>query len=332
VVPAESVGGDFFLLARLDRDRTGVLIGDVSGHGYQSALIMALALSAAGIHVQAAFDPSIALEAVHRSLRDELGAAIHEQLFDASTGTYRNGTQTAQLLPLAFGITPTDRREAVFQALVADLEKRGGALSTGMTGTRFLLPVLSAGGRHDLALALATRTTFPSWGHWMAKGATTMAETWDAWDIPQDQLRLRSFNHPNYGSIGEWFFESLGGLQPDEDHPGFEHFFVRPQAEGPLMQADVAYRSVRGWIRSAWKKENGRLEMRVEVPAGTTATIRVPGREVSADNGADMARTEPRASFFQVGAGNHTFRSFMLPDLPDDHGAKKRSRVRGRFL
>jgi len=72
VVPAESVGGDFFLLARLDRDRTGVLIGDVSGHGYQSALVMALALSAAAIHVQAAFNPSIALEAVQRSLADEL--------------------------------------------------------------------------------------------------------------------------------------------------------------------------------------------------------------------------------------------------------------------
>lgn len=72
VVAAEIVGGDFFLLARLDQARTGVLIGDVSGHGYQSALIMALALSAAGIHVQAAFDPSIALEAVQRSLRDEL--------------------------------------------------------------------------------------------------------------------------------------------------------------------------------------------------------------------------------------------------------------------
>ena len=74
VVPAESVGGDFFLLARLDRDRTGVLIGDVSGHGYQSALVMALALSAAAIHVQAAFDPSIALEAVQRSLADELSS------------------------------------------------------------------------------------------------------------------------------------------------------------------------------------------------------------------------------------------------------------------
>lgn len=74
LVPAESVGGDFFLLARLDRDRTGVLIGDVSGHGYQSALVMALALSAAAIHVQAAFDPSIALDAVRRSLADELSS------------------------------------------------------------------------------------------------------------------------------------------------------------------------------------------------------------------------------------------------------------------
>ena len=74
VVPAESVGGDFFLLARLDNDRTGVLIGDVAGHGYQAALVMALALSAAAIHVQAAFDPSIAVEAVQRSLADELAS------------------------------------------------------------------------------------------------------------------------------------------------------------------------------------------------------------------------------------------------------------------
>ncbi len=69
---AEVVGGDFYLLARLDHDRTGVLIGDVSGHGYQAALIMALALSAAAIHLQAAFDPSTALEAVRHSLNDEL--------------------------------------------------------------------------------------------------------------------------------------------------------------------------------------------------------------------------------------------------------------------
>ncbi len=72
VMAAEVVGGDFYLLARLDQDRTGVLIGDVSGHGYQSALVMALALSAAAIHLQAAYDPSMAIDAIHRSLREEL--------------------------------------------------------------------------------------------------------------------------------------------------------------------------------------------------------------------------------------------------------------------
>jgi sigma-B regulation protein RsbU (phosphoserine phosphatase) len=72
VVPAESVGGDFYLLSRLDARRTGAMIGDVSGHGYQAALVMALALSAAAIHVQAAADPAATLEAVRRSIADEL--------------------------------------------------------------------------------------------------------------------------------------------------------------------------------------------------------------------------------------------------------------------
>lgn len=72
VVPAESVGGDFYLLSRLDAQRTGVMIGDVSGHGYQAALVMALTLSAAAIHVQAAADPAATLEAVRRSIAEEL--------------------------------------------------------------------------------------------------------------------------------------------------------------------------------------------------------------------------------------------------------------------
>lgn len=72
VVPAESVGGDFYHLFRLGEGRTGVLIGDVSGHGYRAALIMALAMSATAIHAQASADPAETLGAVLRSLREEL--------------------------------------------------------------------------------------------------------------------------------------------------------------------------------------------------------------------------------------------------------------------
>ncbi len=72
VVPAESVGGDFYHLFRLGGGRTGVMIGDVSSHGYRAALIMALAMSAAAIHAQTTSDPGETLQALLDSLRDEL--------------------------------------------------------------------------------------------------------------------------------------------------------------------------------------------------------------------------------------------------------------------
>jgi sigma-B regulation protein RsbU (phosphoserine phosphatase) len=72
VVPAESVGGDFYNLFRLGGSKTGVMIGDVSGHGYQAALIMALTMSAAAIHSQTNADPGEMLHSLFLTLRDEL--------------------------------------------------------------------------------------------------------------------------------------------------------------------------------------------------------------------------------------------------------------------
>jgi sigma-B regulation protein RsbU (phosphoserine phosphatase) len=72
VMPAESVGGDFYNLFRLGEHRVGVMIGDVSGHGYQAALIMALTMSASAIHAQTTADPGETLHALFSTVRDEL--------------------------------------------------------------------------------------------------------------------------------------------------------------------------------------------------------------------------------------------------------------------
>ncbi|HZE07941.1 MAG TPA: GAF domain-containing SpoIIE family protein phosphatase [Gemmatimonadaceae bacterium] len=72
VVPAESVGGDFYQLFKLREGATGVMIGDVSGHGYRAALIMALAMSASAIHAQNIVNPGQMLGALLQSLREEL--------------------------------------------------------------------------------------------------------------------------------------------------------------------------------------------------------------------------------------------------------------------
>ena len=70
--PAEVVGGDFYNLMRLTGDRIGVMIGDVSSHGFGAALIMALAMAASGIHADSAASPAEVLVKLEESLADEL--------------------------------------------------------------------------------------------------------------------------------------------------------------------------------------------------------------------------------------------------------------------
>lgn len=72
VQPAEQVGGDFFQLFRLPEGRVGVMLGDVSLHGFPSALIMTLTLSAAGIYAREHGSPAQVLRDLDDALREEL--------------------------------------------------------------------------------------------------------------------------------------------------------------------------------------------------------------------------------------------------------------------
>jgi sigma-B regulation protein RsbU (phosphoserine phosphatase) len=92
--PAESVGGDFYQFVPLPGSHVGVMLGDVSSHGFSSALIMALVLSAAAIHAVAATSPEVALERLLASVKSDLAEAeMHVALFygvaDTANGRLR---------------------------------------------------------------------------------------------------------------------------------------------------------------------------------------------------------------------------------------------------
>jgi phosphoserine phosphatase RsbU/P len=72
VQPAEQVGGDFYQLFQLAEGRIGVMLGDVSLHGFPSALIMTLTMSAAGIYAREASSPSQVLRSLDDALAEEL--------------------------------------------------------------------------------------------------------------------------------------------------------------------------------------------------------------------------------------------------------------------
>ena len=72
VEPAELVGGDFYDFFRIPGDRYGVMIGDVSSHGFPAALIMALSMSAATIYATEVQSPARVLQEMGKALMDEL--------------------------------------------------------------------------------------------------------------------------------------------------------------------------------------------------------------------------------------------------------------------
>lgn len=81
-IPAKSVGGDFYHFVRLSGGRYGVMLGDVSSHGFAAALIMALVLSAAGIHAAEAGSPDDTLRRLLESVAQELDETeMHLSLF-----------------------------------------------------------------------------------------------------------------------------------------------------------------------------------------------------------------------------------------------------------
>jgi len=88
--PAQEVGGDFYDFIRLDRNRTGIVIGDVSGKGVPAALYMAKLGSDLRTLAFTEKDPATALERMNdllaeRSRRGMFATLLYIEL-DSQTG------------------------------------------------------------------------------------------------------------------------------------------------------------------------------------------------------------------------------------------------------
>jgi len=167
---ADSVGGDFYNLLNLHGDRIGVMIGDVTSHGFSAALIMALVMAASGIHAESAETPAEVLRRIEESLTDELASTEmfltvfyavvdpkaqrltfanaghpHAFLVSANTGAARRLEATRPPLGLATtagedAVLPWARRETLlclFTDGVTEAVEMGGGGGGAGGGVRF---------------------------------------------------------------------------------------------------------------------------------------------------------------------------------------------------
>ena len=136
-------------------------------------------------------------------------------------------------------------------------------------GYRYVLRALANEGRSDVIFAMNNQSDKPGYGFQLAKGCTSLAEAWNA-------DRTSSQDHFMLGQIMEWFYHDLVGLAPDPDAAGFKRVLIRPQPVEGIEWARATYESPRGPIAVMWKKVNGKLVLRAEIPANVSAELWMP--------------------------------------------------------
>jgi len=225
----------------------------------------------------------------YSDLAENIKDAFNEEFFTENTNQYATGSQTSNALPLYLGMVPGGREEAVAKNLVDDIMiTHNGHLSTGIIGANALEQALPEYGWANVMYEIATQTTFPSWGYQVLKGATTIWECFEG-------CSGHSLNMKMFGSTEKFFYKALAGISPAE--PGYKQIAIKPHIVGDLKDVSASIKTVRGEVKSTWKKDGNGLRLDITIPVNSQAKVSVPKMEYQ-----NVAITESGKAIFHDGS------------------------------
>ncbi|MFN7119278.1 MAG: family 78 glycoside hydrolase catalytic domain [Saprospiraceae bacterium] len=232
------------------------------------------------------------------------------------SGRLVSSSQTAYVLALNFDMLPDNLRTQAAERLVENIKSYDNHLTTGFLGTPYLCHVLTRFGYTDMAYKLLLQETYPSWLYPVKMGATTIWERWDGIK-PDGSFQtpgMNSFNHYAYGAIGDWMYRTVAGLQ--EATPGYKQIKIQPQLGGGLSQAEATLETYYGRVKSGWQWQNEQLNMTIEIPANTVATVYLPTNDENAitENGKTLKEAGIKVEMIngnnvliKLGSGKYNF-------------------------
>jgi alpha-L-rhamnosidase len=145
---------------------------------------------------------------------------------------------------------------------------------------------------------------------------------------------MNSFNHYAYGAIGDWMYRVVAGIEIDPSAPAYKHILIQPQPGGGLTSVKASVESMYGRVESGWKIADGKIAVNVEVPANTTATLRLPKAKLEEVRERGKALGEKKEFFsarevgdsvvIDLGSGSYLFESlYTAPEPPKPQKQEK---------
>ena len=203
-------------------------------------------------------------------LSERIRSAWQTEFLD-DEGRTTAGTQASYVRALAFDLVPARLRAAAAHQLVTLIREADHHLDTGFLSTADLLPVLADTGHADIAYAVLTRRTQPSWLGMLDRGATTIWEEWDG--VDENGQATASLNHYSKGAVVRFLHSHLLGLRQAPGSTAWQSFVVAPVPGADVTWASGTFEGPQGTIAVDWSIEDGTFRLDVEVPSGSAATV-----------------------------------------------------------
>lgn len=229
----------------------------------------------------------------YQALSENVRAAYVKNF--TNDGIVENADRQARYVrPLALSLLPEKARQTVADNLAKELERNGYHIGTGFLSTPYLCEVLTKGGHLETAYKTLQQTTPPSWLYSVTRGATTTWETWLGYSA--DGEPYASHNHYAFGSIFEWIYRYMVGIDTYIEHPAYKRFKIAPNPGGGISFAKAEIDTIRGQIYCEWTYTDDVFTLNFSIPANTEADIILPKGmdKIEEDSGLLFAQTDKR--------------------------------------
>ena len=204
-----------------------------------------------------------------RSEGDRYRAAIRAHLIDQKSLIAHGACQTAQAMCLFYGLYEADEEEAAFEELLNFIHKAEDHMDLGVLGARVIFHVLDRFGYSDLAWRVITRTDYPSYGNWVARGATTL---WESFFSGKSD-GLPSLNHHFWGDVSAWFIKTVAGIRVNPTRHDPHTVTISPAFIRDLDHASAYHDTVDGRVSVSWKREGEEIVLTATIPENAIARL-----------------------------------------------------------
>ena len=319
-----------FAVSETDEDlvwRPSFHFGDWAGKVVTRNDLIATAYLANSANLMSQIATVIGLEedaVIFSDLFDRLKTAFQREFVNIF-GDLNSRTQTSYALALSFDLLTEDQELRAVASLIDDIRSNETHVTSGFLGTPALCPVLSDNGQSDVAYELLLQTTAPSWLAAVRAGATTMWEKWDG--IENGTFAdpgMNSLNHYVSGSIGQWLYETVGGIKPDPDTPGFKKTIIHPIPHPNFSHARTFLETMYGTVGTEWSLDTaGMFNLLVNIPPNANGTVHLTrtstdgvlesGLPLHEASGVTAVRGDDRVVEVDIGSGVYQFSYKLLP-------------------